>query len=289
MPPNVFNRTLANVGEMRNMGIEVGINAIPVKTANFKWETNLTGSHNANELLSLSNDLYETANEHDEGGLGEPIYISSHRLEVGKPLGNFYGLKSVGVSENGLWMIENPETGEAEEWTDNMLTNDAYRQYLGNGLPKVQLGWSNTFRYKNLDLSFQLTSQLGFEIINEPRAFYENNSIAMNRLRSVQDAPYGGEYTLSSAMKQTYVSYYIEKGDYVKLTNMTIGYTVPLVENKYVKGIRAYVSGNNLLTISGYSGLDPELSNDDAREAGIDRRDKYPVIRSFTFGVNVTF
>ncbi len=288
-PPFVYTQMLANVGEMRNSGIEVAINSTPVKSQKFEWQTTLTASHNDNELLSLSNDTYTTNNELDWGGLGAPISIATHRLEVGKSIGNFFGLKSVGVSENGLWLIENPETGEAEEMTDNMLNNDTYRQYLGNGLPKVILGWNNTFKYKNFDLSMQLTSQLGFDILNEPRAFYENNSVNFNRLRSVKKAPYGGEYTLSSAQKQTIVSYYIEKGDFVKLSNVTIGYSVPLSENKYVKRIRAYVSGENLLTITGYEGLDPELSNSDALAAGIDRKDKYPIIKSFTFGVNVTF
>ncbi|WP_319504205.1 TonB-dependent receptor [Bacteroides graminisolvens] len=288
-PPNLYPQTLANVGEMRNSGIELAINATPIRTSKFEWKTTLTASHNINKLLSLSNDLYETANKHDEGGLGEPISISTHRLEVGKAVGQYFGLKSVGVSEKGLWLIENPATGDAEEFTDNMLNNDQYRQYLGTGLPKVYLGWNNTFRYKNFDLSFQMTSQLGFKILNEPRAFYENNSIAYNRLKSVKKAPYGGQYTLSSAQKQTIVSYYLERGDFLKMTNMTIGYTVPLSENKYIKGIRAYVSGDNLFCITGYDGLDPELSNSEATYAGIDRRDKYPVIRSFTFGVNVTF
>ena len=288
-PPNLYNRTLANVGQMRNQGIELAINATLVHTKDFEWKTTVTGSTNNSKLLSLSNDLYQTANQHDEGGLGEPISMGTHRLEVGKSVGNYFGLKSVGVSKNGLWLIENPKTGAAEEITDNMLTSDTYRQYLGNGLPKVYLGWNNTFRYKNFDLSFQLTSQLGFKILNEPRAFYENNSIAYNKLKSVQNAPYGGQYTLSSSQKQTLVSYYLEKGDFVKMSNMSFGYTVPLKANKYVNGIRAYVSGDNLFCITGYSGLDPELSNSDAKTAGVDRRDKYPVIRSFTFGLNVTF
>lgn len=288
-PPNLYPQTLINAGKMRNSGIELTINAIPVQTKKFEWKTVLTASHNINKLLSLSNGLYETSNQHDEGGLGEPISISTHRLEVGKPIGNFFGLKSVGVSPNGLWLIENPTTGEAEEFNDNMLNNDTYRQYLGNGLPKVIWGWNNTFRYKGFDLSMQLTSQLGFKILNEPRAFYENNSIAYNRLKSVLDAPYGGQYTLSSSQKQTIVSYYLENGNFVKLTNLTFGYTVPLKTNKYVKSIRTYVSGDNLLCITGYKGLDPELSNDYALAAGIDRRDKYPSIRSFTFGLNVTF
>ncbi len=288
-PPNLYPQTLINAGKMRNSGIEVAINATPVRTKDFEWKTTITASHNANKLLSLSNDLYETANQHDEAWLGEPISIATQRLEVGKPIGNYFGLKSVGVSKNGLWLIENPATGQAEEFTDNMLNNDKYRQYLGTALPKVYLGWSNTLRYKKFDLSFQLTSQLGFKIMNEPRAFYENNSIAYNRLKSVLTAPYGGQYTLSSSQKQTIVSYYLEKGDFVKLTNLTLGYTVPLKDNKYVKGIRAYVSGDNLFCITDYSGLDPELSNGNPLAAGIDRRDKYPSIRSLTFGVNVNF
>lgn len=288
-PPNLYNQTLANVGKMRNSGIEVAISAIPVRTKAFEWKTTLTGSHNANKLLSLSNKLYETTNQMDDAYLGEPISLSTQRLEVGKPIGNFYGMKSVGVSEKGLWMIENVKTGKVEEFTDNMLSNDDYRQYLGNTLPKLYMGWSNTFRYKNFDLTFQMTGQFGFKILNEARAYYENNSVAYNRLKSVQKAPYGSQYTLSTAQKQTFVSYYLEDGDFVKMTNMTLGYTIPLKGNKYVRNIRAYVSGDNLFCITGYDGLDPELSNSDARSAGIDWRDKYPSIRSFTFGVNVTF
>jgi len=288
-PPNLYSSTLANVGEMSNTGIEVAINATPVKNKKFEWKTTVTGSYNANKLISLSNDLYESANQLDAGGCGEPISIATHRLEVGKPVGNFFGLKSVGVSENGLWLIENPETGVAEEFTDNMLNNDTYRQYLGNGLPKFYLGWSNTFRYKNFDLSLQMISQLGFMILNEPRAFYENNSITFNKLRSVLDAPYGSQYTLSSSQKQTIVSYYLEKGDFLKISNITLGYNVPMRENNYAKRVRIYVTGNNPFCFTGYDGLDPELSNDDATYAGIDRRDKYPIIRSFTFGAIVTF
>lgn len=288
-PPNLYKQTLANVGEMSNKGIEVAINAVPFRTNAFEWKSTLTGSFSTNKLISLSNDLYETANEIDDALLGEPITIATQRLIVGKTVGQFYGLKSVGVSENGLWMIENPSTGEAEEFTDNMLNNDVYRQYLGNSLPKVYMGWNNTFFYKDFDLSMQFTGQFGFDILNEPRAFYENNSIAYNRLKSVEKAPYSGQNTLSTAQKQTIVSYYMEKGDFVKLTNLTLGYTVPLRSTNYVKGMRIYLSGDNLFTITGYSGLDPELSNSNPRSAGIDWRDRYPSIRSFTCGVNITF
>jgi TonB-linked SusC/RagA family outer membrane protein len=288
-PPNLYTTTTANVGKIRNYGIEILINAIPFKTKDFEWKTTFTGSYNKNKLLSLSNDLYETENHLDMGWLGEPITIATHRMEVGKAVDNYFGLKSVGVSENGKFLIENPTTGKAEEFTANMLTNDTYRQYLGHGLPNFYLGWNNTFKYRDFDLSMQFTSQLGFKILNEARCFYENNAVAFNRLKSVLDAPYGGQYTLSNQQPQTFVSYYLENGDFVKLTNITLGYTVPLKPNKYVSNVRAYVSADNLFCITGYDGLDPELSNNTMGYYGNDYRDKYPSTRSFTFGVNVTF
>ena len=288
-PPNLYNQTLANAGSVRNQGIEIAVNAVPVRTKDFEWKTVVTVSANKNKLLSLSNDMYESNSFIDTGGLGEPISISTHRMEEGHALGDFYGLKSVGVSENGLFLIEKPD-GEIVEFANDQLKNDEYRQYLGSGLPKVYLGWTNNLSYKNWDLSMQFTSQLGFKILNEPRAFYENNSIAYNRLKSVEEAPYGGQYTLSSSQPQTFVSYYLEDGDFLKLTNLTIGYTFPIKKNnKYIKGVRAYLSGDNLFCITGYSGLDPELSNANPTYAGIDYRDKYPSIRSFTSGLNLTF
>ena len=151
------------------------------------------------------------------------------------------------------------------------------------------MGWTNNFRYKNWDLSLQFTGQFGFKILNEPRAFFENNATPFNKLESVLKAPYGGQYTLAVGQKRTFVSYYLENGDFVKLSNMTLGYNVPLKENKYVKNVRAYLSADNLFCITGYDGMDPELSNGDITTTGIDWRDKYPSTRSITFGVNVAF
>ena len=290
VPPNLYPRTRANVGEMRNQGIEVAINAIPVRTNDFEWKTTATFAHNATKLLSLSNDLYETANEHDIAWLGEPISLSTQRMEVGKPLGQWYGLKSVGVSENGLWMIENPQTGEIVEFNDNMLTDkETWYQYLGNAIPKFNVGWSNTFKYKNFDLNMQFTGQFGFKILNEARAYYQNNAVTYNRLKDAAEAPYSDGNVLKPAQKQTFVSYYLSNGNYLKLSNLTLGYNVPLKENKYIKGARIYASADNVFTITSYNGLDPELSNGDPQYSGIDQRDKYPTIHTYTFGINITF
>lgn len=294
VPPNLYSSTLANVGKMRNNGIEILVRAIPVQTRDFEWSTNVTFSHNSNKLLSLSNGLYETANQHETAWLGEPISQATHRLEVGKAVDRYFGIKSVGVSEKGLWLVEDPtgkycgEPGGAVELTDEMLPDSDMKQDLGNSLPKFYLGWGNTFRYKNWDLSMQFTGQFGFKILNEARCYYENNSVNYNRLQSVLEAPYG-DRTLAGNQKQTFVSYYLENGDFLKMTNLTLGYTVPLKKNKFVQSIRGYFSCENLFTITKYKGLDPELSNGDATSSGIEWRDNYPTNRSFTIGLNINF
>lgn len=287
-PPNLYPTTLANVGKLRNSGVEIRVTGVPVQTKDWYWESTVTFSTNSNKLISLSNDLYETNSYIDAGWMGQPVSLSTQRLEEGKSIGQWYMMKSVGVSENGLWLIENKTTGEVVELSDDMLTNDDYYQYLGNALPKYFVGWSNTVRFKNWDLSAVFTGQFDFKILNEARVFYENNSIAYNRLQSVLNSPYG-DRTLSPTQKQTAVSYHLENGDFFKLTNLTLGYTIPLKKNKFVEQIRAYFSCENLFTITKYKGLDPELSLNDIWNPGIERRDNYPTVRSYTIGLNITF
>lgn len=103
-------------------------------------------------------------------------------MEVGKAVDRYFGIKSVGVSDNGLWLVENPTTREVAELTDAMLPDPDWKQDLGNSLPKLYLGWGNTFHYKQFDLSMQFIGQFGFKILNEARAYYENNSVNYNRL-----------------------------------------------------------------------------------------------------------
>lgn len=308
VPPNMYGTTVANVGQMRNNGIEVMVNAIPVKTKDFEWNTTLTLSHNENKLLSLSNDLYVTDNFNEDGGVSDPISVPTHCLEVGHRLGDFWGLKSVGVSKDGFVLVQvsDGNGGWVAKEFDTKYNEQANRQRLGNGLPQVYAGWNNTFRYKGFDLGLQFTGQFGFQILNAQRAFYENNSIAYNRLKSaanwygavdasgaaVIDATTGKQklVQLSSSMSQGVWSDYIEDGDFIKLSSATFGYTFPVTGSakKYIQNARLYVSGQNLFCITGYSGLDPEVSNY-FRAPGIDDRDKYPTIRSYTVGLSINF
>ncbi|MDR1864736.1 MAG: TonB-dependent receptor [Bacteroidales bacterium] len=286
VPPNLYGSTLANVGSMQNRGVEIMIGGTPIKTQDFEWNTSLTFSHNANKLLSISNEMYQREGWWNTGSAGEPVTVTTQRVEVGKGIGNFWGLKSIGITEDGHWLIEDPETGDAIQYT-TALNDDRYRQYLGNGIPKFIAGWNHIFRYKNLDLTIQTSAQFGFKILNEQRMFYENNSIQYNKLKSAADPVYGIA-PLAGNQQQAFVSYYLEDGDYLKFDNVTLGYTYRLPANKYLNSVRVYASGQNLFCITGYSGLDPELNNT-IWDAGRDPRDKYPTIRSFTLGLNVNF
>ena len=309
VPPNMYSQTTANVGQMRNTGVEVLINATPVETKNFSWHTTLTLSHNTNKLLSLSNDLYETDNFLELwGGLSDPISLPTHCMEIDHTLGDFWGLKSVGVSKNGVVLVEVKDTDGnwvVKEW-DSSYNLESNRQRLGNGLPSIYMGWNNTFRYRDFDLSLQFTGQFGYQILNEQRAFYQNNSIAYNRLKSAADLhaainPDGSPaldedgkqimVALSNSMAQGFWSDHLEDGDFVKLQSATLGYTYAPKNDtlrNYIKSARIYVSGQNLFCITGYSGLDPEVSNY-FLTPGVDSRDKYPTVRSWTIGLNINF
>ena len=307
VPPNLYSYTLANVGSMRNTGVELAITGVPVRTKHFEWETTLTASHNSNKLLSLSNDLYETDNFQEVGGISDPISVATHCMEVGHGLGDFWGLKFVGYDKEGFALVE--AKGDDGNWVVKQfnanLNTQENRQRLGNGMPKVNLGWGHTFRIYDFDLSMQFTGQFGYKILNAMRCFYENNSIAYNRLKSAADlipaintdgTPAIGEdgnqimVTRSSAMGQGFWSEHLENGNFLKLTNLTLGYNVPLKGSftNYISKLRIYVNATNLFCITKYSGLDPEVSNY-FLAPGIDDRDKYPTTRSYSVGLTIGF
>lgn len=311
VPPNLFPTTTANVGEMKNKGYEVMIEGKPF-AGDFSWTTTLTMSGYKNELVSLSNDLYVTDNFKEEGGLGEPISTPTHYMEVGSPLGEFWGLKSVGVDKDGFVLVEVSDGNGG--WTvkpfNANLNVQENRQKLGSGLPKMILGWGNTFSYKGFDLSLQFTGQFGYKILNAQRCYYENNSSSYNRLKSAADT-YGAvaynketkqlepvldangnqlQVTLSKSMSQGFWSDHLEKGDFLKLSNVTLGYKIPIagIVKNYINSARVFVSASNVFCITGYSGIDPEVSNY-FLAPGIDYQDKYPTTRSFSFGLTVNF
>jgi len=281
-PPYFYGSIAANVAEIKNSGLEFLLNVTPVQTDNLQWTANLTYSTNTNKIVSLSNDEFQLTNDFfDEGYTGEPIQISTHRVQEGEPIGNFYGLKSVDITDDGIWIIERPD-GTRVPATE--ATNDD-RQVLGNGLPKAYYSWNNTVRYKNWDLMVNLRGALDYQILNFSRMFYENPTISYNTLDSAYDLVYG-KAVLQDV--QRFVSYYVEDGDFLKIDNVTLGYTLPKDAIKFAQTFRIYASGLNLATITGYKGIDPEV-NRNGLAPGNDERDKYPSTRTFTLGINFTF
>ncbi|MDR0961216.1 MAG: TonB-dependent receptor [Mediterranea sp.] len=285
-PPNLYTSTLANVGKMRNSGLEVLLNFIPVTNRDVRWNSTVTFSTNTNKLVSLSNDVYKlTQDWFLTGWIQEPVKVESHIVQVGKPIGNFYGFKVVDATADGKWIYEN-RNGERVNYDDfTHATED--KHVIGNGIPKWYLGWQNSVRYKNWDLSVSMRGAFGYQILNVARMFYENLSRQdWNRLQSAYD-PIFGKAQLNSLCAEEYNSYYIEDGDYWKIDNITLGYNFRQL-GKYIKGLRLYVTGQNLLTITGYKGTDPEV-NIGGLSPGFDDRDQYPSVRSFTFGLNINF
>ena len=287
-PPNLYNKTMANGGTMRNRGVEVLVTVVPVQNKDFEWSTTGTFSLNSNKLISLSGSIFKS--DYDYFNTGTVEYsgqvADSHRVQVGESIGNFYGFKVVDVDSEGRWIYED-RNGELVNYKDFTHAHED-KHVIGNGLPKWYAGWNNTLRYKNFDLNVTMRGAFGFQIINGGRMNYENvkNSRFENRLKSVNDLVFG-KHTLSPEVEPEFNSYYVEDGDYWKIDNITLGYSFGQV-GKYIKSLRIYGSVLNALTITGYKGIDPEVSTD-GLTPGYDTRDRYPSVRSFTFGVNVKF
>lgn len=301
-PPYQYTSIMANAGEIRNQGFEIALNAIPVQKQDFEWSTNVSFSTNKNELRALGNDKFTSpVNYFYAGHTGEPIQVNTHKNVIGGPIGDFFGLRSVGLSSEGKWIVERykrDENGNVTEKFYDLAENakDEDRQTLGNGVPTTFLNWNNQFRYKNFDLSISMRGAFNYEILNFQKMYYGNPTIQYNVLNNAFDLhpvidlgtgkATGEKVRINDS--QRFVSEYIEKGDYWKIDNVTLGYTFNLPRSKYIKYLRLYASCLNLATITGYSGIDPEVRMT-GNDPGMDSRDKYPTVRSYTFGVNVTF
>ena len=284
VPPYVSGSITANAGTIRNTGIEVNLNFIPVMTKNFEWDSNINFSTNKNKLVSLSNDEYVAGSYFDTNTLVAPIQQNSHRIEEGQPIGNFYGYKSVGIDDNGHWLIEGAD-GKIKPISEQQATD---KKVIGNGLPKWYLNFNNTVKYKWFDLSVTMRGAFGFQILNEPEMFY-GSPVALgngNVLKSAFEPKYGK--ILAADQELQYVSYYVQNGDYWKIDNLTLGYTPNLKGIKWLQNLRIYASISNLATITGYKGIDPEVSIS-GLAPGVDSQYRYPSASTYTLGINLTF
>ena len=277
-PTYVYNSIAANVGDMTNKGIELSLNWNVIKTRDFDWTTTLTLSHNENKVTKLSNDFYSTSavytgNPWIRGQSGQ----TSHIVEEGRSLGNFYNLKCLGLDADGHFIYEDVD-GDG-------VISDNDRTYIGNALPKAEFGWTNNFSWKNWDFSFFIRGTLGNKILNNPLAAYgtPNYITGTNAMKN--------DNLTKIAESAKVSSFWIENGSFARLDNMTLGYTFDVKKIDWLSKARLYVTAQNLFVITGYNGLDPEVnySSTSGLSPGIESREYFPKSRSFTFGVNLTF
>ncbi|TCD10369.1 SusC/RagA family TonB-linked outer membrane protein [Pedobacter frigidisoli] len=286
-PPYVQNSIFANVGQISSKGIELALTYQAIKNKDFTFSMDFTGSTIKNTLDSYSNDIYAVkyktfAGIGGAGALGDAITTYE-----GEDLGVFYGKRFAGFNAAGKWLFYNRNgvavlNDQINISKDKNLTDLAP---IGNAIPKYYASYTANFSYKQFDLRIFLRGKFDYQILNATALTYGNQSIkGSNYLSAAFTDP---KY---SQIKDTfmYSDYYIENGTNVKIDEVTFGYNFKL-KTKLIRNLRVYATGQNLATITGYSGNDPDFIQDTGLGPGVDSRGAYPSTRSFLFGVNVGF
>ncbi len=277
-PPYMYPSLLANVGVFSNKGIEFQVDATVIRANKFRWHTSFNIAHNKNEVVSLSNDFFETPERGiytgGVGGVGQSGDPTQNIME-GRPLGSFFTRKWAGRDAEGVSMFY-----DAEGVAQYTVTRDDF-DFVGSAQPKALYGWGNTLTYGNIDLSFFLRGVYGNDILNTTLAAlnYPSGATRFNIPRFTLDEPVN-DYNAFFISDR-----YIESGSYLRLDNLTLGYNFS-ISNIGIKSIRVYFTGRNLFTITNYRGLDPEI-NMGGINPGIDTKGIYPQTRSFILGLNV--
>ena len=276
---------LLNLGSLQNQGVELALNGVAIEKKNFVWNLGLTMAHNKNKVLSLGNDefIFPDADK-QRGGVGDgSVGWTSQKfqiLEEGESVGNFYGFKFSHIGEDGTFYGYAAD-GKVKKFSQ--LKNKD-KQILGNALPVLTWGLSSSMSFYNVDFSFNLRGAFGGKLLNTKRLAYGNNSSLASGNMIV--SPDNG-ITPPKVM----TDYYLESGTFAKLGDVTIGYTFKLKDDvkKYLTNARIYFTGQNLLTLSKYSGVDPESVNMSGLEPGVEGVSYYPIPRTFMLGVNLAF
>ncbi|GAB6008129.1 SusC/RagA family TonB-linked outer membrane protein [Dysgonomonas reticulitermitis] len=311
-----FSSQYQNIGKIRNKGVELSLNSINIQNKNFQWETNLNISFIKNELRSLQSGVNAMYTRSDfDSNFTENDYVAM----VGSSLGLIYGYEFDGVYQHsdfnatpdGSLILKDGVTDNRRltggafpggvKYKDKdgdgiITTND--RTAIGNAIPKWYGGITNTFNYKGIDLSVLLQFNYGNDVYNATRLYAtQSRKGRTNMLAEVADrwTPTNASNKVPST--QGYVtndvySRFVEDGSFLRLKNITLGYTFPAKWTKkaYISKLRAYASGQNLFCISGYSGYDPEVSTagNNPMTPGLDWG-AYPKSRVFTFGLEIQF
>ena len=283
-----FDTIAANVGEITNKGIEFTINFDAIRTKNFNWMTTLNLSHNKNTVDKLSNDKFQTSTfaQGDPMVAGVSANGYTQRVIEGEPLGTFYLYEYAGTGNDGkaTYYVRDANGNKTGETTSSPEYKDRY--IAGNAQPKLTFGWNNTLSLKNWTMTLFFTGVLGNKIYNGSRAHYTAPDFfagGKNVLKEfITDRPY------SDNLSNIPSDRFLEKGDYLRLQTLTLGYTFDKLGD-WLQSLQIYATCNNVFTITGYKGLDPEVRMDGI-DPGVDYRwSTYPHTRTFMAGLRVNF
>ncbi len=281
VPPNPTDRKWMNIGTLENKGFEFVLGYDVFKNNDFDWNTSLNFSTFNITLAELNKNLAGTVI--GASNLGSPGQEQTQitRAVEGEKIGIIWGPIYKGLDPNGKFLFD--------DGTGKDVLSDGFKTKIGNGLPKFELGFTNTFRYKNFDLNFFLRGSFGHDIVNTYRAFFENSTPSNIASYNVVTTKY---FNPALKSQPSFSSLFVEKGDFVKLDNATLGYTFNFNKDGIIKGLRAYINGQNLFIITDYTGVDPEVRysyGGNVLAPGVDARDTWVYTRSYTFGVNLKF
>ena len=268
-----------NIGKISNKGIELQLNASLIKTHDFTWKSSFNLAHNINNVISISNSQFNNQYVYTAflGGKGQSGNWSQI-IEPGHAIGTFDIWHYMGKNAQGVSLFRSAAKGDT---TSSPTTADYYT--AGSAQPQLLMGWSNTFTYKGFDLNVFFRAVTGNKILNGTLATLNDPIDA-----KTQNLPTFSLHESFNDINSTYISdRFLEKGDYLRLDNATLGYTIP-IHNKSISRLRAYVSANNVFVLTGYRGIDPEI-NIGGLTPGIDDNNYYPKTRSFQFGINAIF
>jgi TonB-linked SusC/RagA family outer membrane protein len=317
VPSSGFSNAYKNIGKVRNQGIELTLNTVNIKNKNFQWTSNFNIAFNKNKVLELAEN--ETAllsyAYFDQNFNSQPSYIA----KKGYSMGMMYGYIYEGTYKyddfdyaNGTYTLKStvpyytsesntqPGMPKYKDINGDGVIDASDRTIIGRGLPIHTGGFSNEFTYKGFDLSFLLSWSYGNDILNANRYVFEsgwNKARDLNQFASFADRWTADNPTsdipaaTTSSSNRVFSSRVIEDGSYLRLKTLSFGYTFPLKWIKHIglSHLRLYFAAQNLFTITGYNGYDPEVSiRDSALTPGLDYS-SYPRARSYSFGVNLDF
>ena len=336
-----LNAPKGNYGSIENKGLEITLDAHPIQLKNFSWDSNFQISFNKNKLLSLSDT--ENATLVGYGQWGDVVCVS----EIGKPLYNFYGYKVEGVYkdlddiQNSAKPAKYPSDGvfsrgntvwvgdiKYKDVDENGIIDERDRTDIGSPLPKFTFGWTNTFRYKNLDLSIFLNGSYGNKVMNynsltlthmnstwtnqlqsvvfkrarlepiDPTIVYADGSKWFDHIDNVRVKNPGTKIPHTSINdpndNDRISDRYVEDGSFLRIKNITLGYTFPkaLLNKAKIENLRVYVNIQNLYTFTKYTGYDPEVGASTQDSTGLTYgldNGRYPSPAMYSFGLNITF